>query len=457
MSLKFRLALLYSFSVFIILLISAFSIIFLFENFRRDEFSKRVVFEAIENVNLYFSVPTPTPGIIDDLNKNAANSLPQEKIYIYDSAHNLLYATPNAPVPSIAVDQFETAKQKQIHTFSENNKECALILRVINDRRYYVFASANDIFGQRKSHNLKWLLFASVSVGLLLSAVLSFFYVRHVMRPLEGLKQEIEKIDEKNLKERIIIQNVNSEVGQIAKKFNEMLERLEQAFEQRKNFVQHASHELRTPLANMLAITESAIARKMPAEEYQKVLISLKEDQQDLIDLTNSLLTLSRYEKISFVADSTLIRVDEVLYETVDFAEQAWSGATVAIDFATVPENQSELELMGNEFLLKCAIHNLVKNGIYYSEDHKVRIIIVAEENSIILHFDNTGNPLTTEEQSKLFIPFFRGENTANKKGYGLGLSIVKRIVEVHNGSVSYRAVGDHINRFTVILPHRKS
>jgi len=456
MSLKFRLALLYSLSVFIILLISAFSIFFLNENFRRDEFSKRVVLEALENIDLYFSIPAPTPAIIDDLNKNAANSLPQEKIFIFDAAKRLLYSTPNAPAPSISAEQFKTAEQKEIHTFSENNYECALISRIINDRRYYVFACASDVFGQRKSNNLKWLLFASVSMGLLLAVLLSFFYVRHVMGPLENLKQEIEKIDEKNLSERIIVPNVNSEVGQIAKKFNEMLERLEQAFEQRKNFVQHASHELRTPLANMLSITESAIGRNLSEEEYKKVLISLKEDQQDLINLTNSLLTLSRYEKISFVTDSTVIRIDEVLYETIDLAEQVWPRAIVAIEFATVPENQSKLELMGNEFLLKSAIHNLVKNGIHYSDDHKVKITIVAEENNIILHFENKGNQLTTEEQSKLFIPFFRGENTANKKGYGLGLSIVKRIVEVHNGSISYKPVGDNINRFTVFIPNRQ-
>src|SRR5690349_20624064 len=108
MSLKFRLALLCSLSVFIILLISAFSIFFLNENFRRDEFSKRVVLEALENIDLYFSIPAPTPAIIDELNKNAANSLPQEKIFIIDAAKRLLYSTPKAPAPSISAEQFKT-------------------------------------------------------------------------------------------------------------------------------------------------------------------------------------------------------------------------------------------------------------------------------------------------------------------------------------------------------------
>jgi signal transduction histidine kinase len=453
MSLKFRLALLYSLSVFIILLISAFLIFFLNEDFRKEEFAKRVVLEAHESLDLYFSNPVPTLSIINDLNKNVANSLPDEKIYIYDSARHLLYATPNALVPSIAGSLFKRAEQKQTHTFSENDRECALVTRIINNKKYYVFASATDVFGLRNRDNLKVLLSASVFVGLLLSGILAFFFVRHVMRPLEGLKAQIEKIDEKNLKERIAVEDNNSEVEQIAKKFNEMLQRLEQAFEQRKNFVQHASHELRTPLANMLSQTESALARNMSVEEYHTVLISLKEDQQDLINLTNSLLALSRYEKLSFVSDSSIIRIDEVLYETIDFAEQSWRGTIVAIDFAKVPENQSELEFLGNGFLIKSAVHNLVKNAIQYSSDNRVRITIVLEKKGIVLHFDNMGRQLAAEEQSRLFIPFFRGENALNRKGYGLGLSIVERIIHVHNGTITYKPLEGSINRFTVYLP----
>jgi signal transduction histidine kinase len=434
---------------------SAVSIFFLNESFRKEEFQKRVVLEGIESIELFFSTPVPTSNIIQDLNKNAANSLQKEKIYIYDSVYNLLYSTPGAPAPSLTPEKFKIARKQEIFTFSDNGTECALISRTIHNQQCFVLAAAYDVFGRRKGENLKVLLSASVLIGLLVSGFLAFFYVRHAMRPLEELKGQIEKINEKNLKERVAVGNSNTEVWQIARKFNDMLERLEQAFEQRKNFVQHASHELRTPLANMLLQTESALGKNMSVQEYHTVLLSLKEDQQDLIDLTNSLLTLSRYEKLSFVSDSFLIRIDEVLYETVEFAEKTWPGSMVTINFATVPQNQSELEFRGNEFLIKSAVQNLVKNGIYYSADKKVRITILFAKKGLILYFENVGKQLSLEEQGKLFIPFFRGENANNKKGYGLGLSIVERIIHLHNGNITYQCIESDINRFTIYLPVR--
>lgn len=453
MSLKFRLAFLYSLSVFIILLVSAFSIFLFNENFRREEFIKRLLLEASESLQLFTTAGSPTKILIDDLNQNASNFAHEVEINIFDSAYHLLYSSPQSSSPSISPNLFQTAKKKHDYVFERQGKETVLLYRVVNGRPLFVYESAFDKYGTRKSDNLKVLLTASVAGGLLLAAFLSFFYVRHAMSPLEELKSQIEKINEKNLKERIQVGNRNNEVWQIAKKFNEMLDRLEQAFEQRKNFVQLASHELRTPLANMLSQTESALGKSMSAGELQSVLVSLKEDQQDLIDLTNSLLTLSRYEKITALSDVSIIRIDEVLYEAVDFARHTWTSATVTVDFESVPENEDELKLQGNESLIKSALQNLLKNGIQYSTDNRVKVSIASGQHEITLQFENHGKQLSPDEQSRLFIPFFRGENSVSKKGYGLGLSIVQRIVHVHQGTVSYQPAGNNINQFIVHLP----
>ncbi len=457
MSLKLRLALLFSLSVFIILLVSALSIFILNENFRRDEFIKRLVLEGSESFELFFSVPVPTQDIIDDLNKNAANSLPDEKIIIFDSVYHVLYPAQIATIPHIEKGLFKLAREKQDYNYTYSERECVLLSRNLRQKQYYVFASANDIFGIRKSENLKIILIFSVIGGLLLSGFLAFFYVKQAINPLEKLKKQIEKIDEKNLKERIPVGNRDNEVWQIAKKFNAMLERLEQAFEQRKSFVQHASHELRTPLANMLSQTEAALSKKMSEDEYRKILISLQEDQQDMIELTNSLLALSRYEKITSAEDLSAVRIDEVLYETADFAKQIRKDATVTIQFETVPANEEELVFIGNESLIKSAINNLIKNGIAYSSDNLVKVSILANKNGITLHFDNRGKQLSVQEQSNLFIPFFRGENSFSKKGFGLGLSIVQRIINVHNGTIQYEARENSTNRFSIFLPTNRS
>ena len=93
---------------------------------------------------------------------------------------------------------------------------------------------------------------------------------------------------------------------------------------------------------------------------------------------------------------------------------------------------------------------NLIKNAVLYSEESRADILIDANEKGIKVVFDNIGKQLMPDEQQRLFIPFFRGENAMFKKGYGLGLSIVQRIIKLHKGSISYQPIGENINRFTV-------
>lgn len=453
MNLKVRLAFLYSLSVFIILVASAVSIYFLTENFRKEEFYKRLAVDATQSLYLFEEFYPAAQNKQRSLKQQINNTLPHEKFWIIDSAGQLLFTVPEQAIHiNFPKKLFESAKKKKYQEFTIGKSQAVIIYREIEGSAVYGIVAAIDVFGNRKAHNLKLLLISSVLGGLVISAVLAFFYVKQAMHPLEELKEQIGKINEKNLKERVTVSNTNTEVAQIASKFNAMLDRLALSFEQRKNFVQHASHELRTPLTNMLLQTEAALGKDLHIEAYKQTLLSLKEEQQNLIDLTNSLLTLSRYEKLTDISDKLSVRIDDVLYQTIEQINQLWPNSTINIDFATLPQNENELTVLGNESLIKSAIQNLVKNALQYSEDSRVKIIIDVTKTGINLVFENAGQPLSLDEQSRLFIPFFRGENAQHKKGYGLGLSIVQRIITVHNGHITYQAA-ENKNRFTIFLP----
>jgi signal transduction histidine kinase len=454
MNLKVRLALLFSLSVFIILLASGIAIYLLNESFRKEEFLKRLTSEAKEAGDVFFSTSQRADTAFERLHLTALNSLPRETIAIFDSAHNLLYATPGHKTPTFAPEIFNEANYKQQYVYSEEAREA--VLMKFGKKPAFVMVLAEDVFGNRKSENLKALIIFSILGGFLFSGILAFFFVRQAIKPLETLKHQIEKINEQNLKERILIEGDNDEVSDIARKFNAMLDRLEEAFDQRKSFVHHASHELRTPLANMLAQTEAALNKILYIEDYRRILYSLKDDQQYLIDLTNALLALSQYEKITSQKDWVPIRVDEILFETAEIVKQEWLYANINIDFDIVPEDENVLVVKGNDSLIRSVVSNLIKNAIQYSKDQGVKITIDGTKNGIILHFDNIGKRLSNEEQNNLFIPFFRGNNSKYKKGYGLGLSIVKKIVEVHGGSISYHSLATDINRFSIFLPKQK-
>jgi signal transduction histidine kinase len=264
------------------------------------------------------------------------------------------------------------------------------------------------------------------------------------------LSEQINSISESNLTQRVRISRNNDELTLIARNFNEMLNRLEKAFTVQKSFVHHASHELRTPLASMLAQTELALREDRDTEGYKRVLESLKEDQQGLIDLTNSLLSLSQYEKIAAAGDWPPVRVDEILYETVEAARKMFKDINVNIGFREVPEDEDLLCVRANDALLKSAFLNLIKNAYRYSNDRKVAIFISANDDQVLITVENNGRQIPEEERSRLFIPFFRGQNAMGQKGFGLGLSIVNRIIHLHVGTVHYEAEGTDLNRFVV-------
>ena len=118
-----------------------------------------------------------------------------------------------------------------------------------------------------------------------------------------------------------------------------------------------------------------------------------------------------------------------------------------------MPKDDVELMVKGNDSLIRAAFVNLIKNAYLYSEDKSVQIIIHTGDQQLSIVFQNKGKQLTPEEVSKMFLPFFRGANAESKKGFGLGLAIIERIIQIHKGKLSYAAKGDNLNQFKVEFP----
>jgi signal transduction histidine kinase len=231
------------------------------------------------------------------------------------------------------------------------------------------------------------------------------------------------------------------------------MDRLTSSFDAQKSFVQHASHELRTPLAVMLSQTEVALNKPLSNDGYKNVLVSLKEDQHHMIDLANSLLLLSQFETSDVDVDWPYLRIDEILVEAISFSQRSYRDISIDFSFIQIPENESDLILKCNESLIKSVFTNLIKNGYQYSSDKKIKISILADRNEIVVTFQNSGQQLTEEESKKILLPFFRGQNADGKKGFGLGLSIIDRILALHNGMLKYCSAKNEQNIFTVKFP----
>lgn len=451
MNLKLKFALLFASLVTMILIVSALVIFYLFSINRKEDFTERLRDEAMRTYRYYVR----QNGLlrIQSTIEDEGNSLTSIQKLLLDSNYFVIGKYPDTLKQSLHYNFLKAIKEKQQYYFTDQKREGIGMYFPPGNNPSYVIVSAYDKFGKKKEYYLKIVLLAALLGGMILSVVFAFIFTRQLSKPLQKITKQIQSITASNLKDRFIVPPGYEELRFLIVDFNAMLDRIERAFEIQKSFVHNASHELRTPLAVMLSQTEAALNRDITLFEARQVLQSLKEDQQEMIELTNSLLLLSQYEKVQFSKEWPIVRMDEVIYDNIAMVKRMFPLLNVMLEFAEIPQDDVSLSIRGNDALLRSAIRNLLKNAYVYSSDKQVIVTIAADEKNIIIHFDNKGKQLSKSEQERLFFPFFRGENSASKKGFGLGLSIVKRIVAMHKGNIIYAARENSINRFTLIFP----
>lgn len=453
MNLKQRFALLFTLFVSVILLICCTSIYLLYNDYRKSDFYGKLIIEGNEVYKIFTKIKSADTKVTEQFIREVYEQpLLQEKLIIVDKDKRVVFKMPNSSDEIVPIIDKNKFKVKENYEFTdENDAQHVVIYKAESES--YIFLTGVDKIGYQKSKSLQIILTIVFFGSLFLSAIMSFLFVNEAIKPIVSLSIQMQNTSIQNLTDRVNINHSNDEIGTIANNFNAMLERLNNAFESQKSFVQHASHELRTPLAIMLSQTEAALRREQSIDEYKKTLYSLKEDQHHLIDLTNSLLLISQNDHVTFLTDKSLLRVDELLYDSILIAKKIYPDLVIEFNFEMIPANHDDLIIDGIDSLLKSTFFNLIKNAYQYSSDKKLQIKLFVSDKAVKIKFQNRGLQLTALESKKMFIPFFRGGNAGNKKGFGLGLSIIHRILELHNGELTYLAVDNDMNEFEVQLP----
>jgi signal transduction histidine kinase len=456
MNLKLRFALLFTSFVAAILFVACASIYFLYSTHRQDDYYDRVESEGNDLYDIYSNLKLKIPIVVqEDILRIHRIALVNEQLYILDSTGSLIFSLGNKQNIDLPVLNFKRIRKQGVLRFTNINNH-QIVVAYKPKLKQYLITTAFDRVGLRKLSTMKIILASVFGGSLLLTAVMSFLFVRQAIKPIVELSNQMQRTNELNLSERIFVKPAKDEINAIAQNFNAMLERIKTAFEFRKSYVHHTSHELRTPLAVMLSQTEAALNSNYDIEGYKKVLMSLKEDQQNLIELTNSLLLISQNEQIEFMDEWPFLRIDELLFDTVAYFNKSFPDAKTTFSFDNLPLEDEQLLVKGNEALLRAAFINLMKNAYLYSDDKSVSIRLITDNKTVRIKFQNKGHQLSIIEAEKMLIPFFRGSNVGMKKGFGLGLAIINRIIIIHKGSLTYKAISENLNNFVVILPVKK-
>lgn len=452
MSLKRKIALTISIA-FSLLFGMVMAVIYLsFNDFRRDEFKERFR-QRLEFTTHFISksrdFEEEAPIFF---NENSDNILLNEKILIFNDQKELIYSTikdRNVTWDNAMLKELD--KKKIIYT-EKTVPEIYAALKNINGENYYILTSAFDTNGKSKLDYLKYLLIASYAMSTLLIGFFSYYFVEKFLRPLEDLNKEISEVTAHKLTTQIPVQNSSDEISVLARSFNTMISRLDDVFQSQKDFTASASHEIRTPITRMAFQLENLIKFEEHSPETLSSLQQIQRDVYQLSDLTNSLLLLTKFDKENIQSIYEEVRIDEVIFEAFEAVEKSYPD--LKLDFL-ITEDTSEnafLTIPGIQSLLVIVFINLFKNAAVYSDNSQVRVLITETSDRLSVEVISNGDTISEEEQPKLFEAFTRGNNAQNISGSGLGLRIVKRILEYHDAEIIYSSPTELMNKFTVIF-----
>jgi signal transduction histidine kinase len=424
-------------------------IIFLFANFRKQDFKQRLEEKAITTIRLLSDVKQFDEQLLKIIDSNSINKLYDEKTLVFNEKKELVYSSLDDKKVNWTLNDLNILSSHQNLFKEDEMNEIYGTSSLINGRRFYVVISANDNYGKRKLEYLIYILVLSYIGFTILTWSLCYLAVKKLFKPLDVFYESLAKINANNLHSRLEYSESNkNEISLIAKEFNMLLERVEFAYQKQKEFTSQASHELRTPLARISAQLENYL---LHPEDITKLRVVLKNTHQ-LSELVDSLLLLSRLDYIEQVQKEK-IRIDEVLYKCMDKAHQEFKDLKISFDIQEQDITEKMMTVNCNASLLQIVFSNLIKNAYTYSDNQSVSIRMYFEEDNVLLEFKNTGNSLSPQEELQLYQPFMRGQNAKHTSGIGLGLRMVHRILHFYGFSIHYRS-DSNLNMFIIRFSH---
>ena len=298
---------------------------------------------------------------------------------------------------------------------------------------------------QGRFRTTNWYITAAVT---LLSGILAYFVSGRALKPLRSFASQVEKVQLNNLADMKIDEDVLPEFRQLSQSFNQMLERLNNAFAAQRQFTGNAAHELRTPLALMQAQLELFSAEHPDVlPETAAFLSLLREQTERLTQMTKTLLEMSNLQQVSRNERIQLApMVEEIFTDLTPLAEKR--GITLTADGDGV--------MTGSDALIYRLLFNLTENAVKYNcPGGSVQVTVTQEPEKILIRVSDTGCGIPEKYQQSIFQPFFRVDKSRSREygGTGLGLSLVWEIADLHGGCVWVEASSEKGSTLAVELP----
>ena len=206
-------------------------------------------------------------------------------------------------------------------------------------------------------------------------------------------------------------------------------------------FLSNISHELKNPLNVIVSQVEVTLDKERSKEDYQHTLHSVLSDVKELNEVAEKLMQLARINADDSTIQFQSLRIDELIWQSKESLRKNHPDYTIYFDVHNLPEQESQLFIMGNEQLLRTAFVNLMDNGCKFSPGKSVNITLsFTPENKVCVEIIDKGPGIPEQEIPMVFDPFYRSSKTSAVKGSGIGLSLVNSILKLHNIDLGIRS-----------------
>lgn len=458
MAVRTRITLLFTLLVVAILTLVCASVYYFSYTNRIKDIQTRLANRAITTGRLLSQRGVFDEALIRKIDASTSMAMKDKVIEAYDNANRLIYWYTDTPGDTLRTDKNVLARARKSNDriyFTQQRKDAIAIYFNDDNASFVIIAAAYDEAGNDKLRHLRLVLSLSFVGGILTSVIGGYLFSISLLHPIKRIADEVNDISARNLARRIrpAAADAKDEWYYLSDTLNQLLNRLQESFEIQGRFIANASHELSTPLTSISSQLEVALQRVRTIEEYRNIIQSVYQDTRQLSKLTQTLLEFARASGTAGGLEIDLLRVDEILLRLPAEITKTNPLFAVTLDFDRLPEAEEALLVFGNEELLFTAIRNIVSNACKYSGDHHAVVRLTVYGTEILIAVEDKGRGIGEEEWEKIFQPFYRSDDGVAVPGFGLGLSLARRILLLHKGFIGVRSVLGHGSVFTITLP----
>ncbi|OUJ70434.1 sensor histidine kinase [Hymenobacter crusticola] len=405
-------------------------------DYRQDSFTRRLTRKA----NVAYQV------LGDTVISSVLASLPEQAEYLYDPADRPLYKSLHGQDFEPTSELLAAARREKEHVFSFVSPGhrfpkdgVAVAYRRPNEPGEYVaIVTAYDHNGYTRQDDLfRSLLYGNLMAVVLVAGV-GLLFASRALAPLNFLIRQLRAPGSQTRDFRLRAFNPHDEVGVLATAFNDLLARQQALAESQQAFIAQASHELRTPLTTIKGWLETSLAYDTDVASLKEGIGQATQELDKLTELTNGLLHLARLGDFSEPLERKPLELMDVLLDVMDTVQHQRTQQRLSLAVSEGVERQlTAPTVLGNAHLLRTALVNLVDNACKYSAGQPVALCLeMNTDQGVRLRIEDRGIGIAPADMQRIFQPLIRGSNVQAINGFGIGLTLARQILQLHQAQL---------------------